>query len=62
MNVLNALFTLGTAGLGFTLAYGLGSLALARRRHADLIRDRLAPMPRVRRPYLAFAAPRFIDA
>lgn len=61
MDVLNALFTLGTAALGFALAYALGEIALLRKRRAALIRDRLAPIPRIhRRPYLVPAGPRFL--
>lgn len=60
MNVLNAALTLGTAGLGFSLAYALGALALLRKRRADLIRERLLPTRRTYRPYLAYAGPRFL--
>ena len=59
MNVLNAAFTLGAATIGFTLAYWLGTLALVRKRRADQIRERLLPIRRINRPYLAYA-PRFL--
>jgi hypothetical protein len=57
MNFLNTVFTLGTATIGFTLAYWLGALALGRKHRADLIRERLVRMPR---PHLAYDAPRFL--
>ena len=59
MNVLNSILTLGTATLGFALAYYLGTLAFARKRRAELIRERLEWSPRVHSAYLAYASPRF---
>ena len=59
MNVLNAALTLGTATIGFTLAYWLGALALGRKHRADLIRDRLVRAPQ---PHLGYDAPRFLGA
>ena len=60
MNVLNAAFTLGAASIGFTIAYWLGALALLHKRRVDQIRERLLPISRVERPYIAYAAPRFL--
>jgi hypothetical protein len=60
MNVLNAAFTLGTASVGFTIAYWLCALALLHKRRADQIRERLLPVSRVERQYIAYAAPRFL--
>ena len=62
MNVLIAAFTLGTATIGFTVAYWLGALAFAHKRRADQIRERLLPGGQVYRRYLAYSAARFISA
>jgi hypothetical protein len=61
MNALNAAFPLGAASIGFMIAYWLGALALLHKRRADQIRERLLPMSRLNRPYMAYAGPRFVS-
>jgi hypothetical protein len=60
MNVLNAAVTLFPAIVGLALAYWLGALAFLRKRRADQIRERLLPIRQINRPYITYAAPRFL--